>query len=124
MALLCLLLAWPMAFAISKTMRGWPALCASAAMLLTGLFSSQIIAAVTGFADRVNGMRAGSNRVRGALNDMAFDRWWTEAKVWGHGIVEKGPHHVEGMPIGSHHTWLGLLFVKGCLLYTSPSPRD
>ena len=54
-------------------------------------------------------------RVRAGLNDMAFDRWWTEARIWGHGIVENGPHHVEYMPIGSHHTWLGLLFVKGAV---------
>ena len=28
-------------------------------------------------------------------------------------IVEDGPHLVQYMPIGSHHTWYGLLFVKG-----------
>ena len=27
--------------------------------------------------------------------------------------MERGPHLVEYMPIGSHHTWFGLLFVKG-----------
>ena len=115
MALLCLMLAWPMAFFIGKLARGWPALLASAGALFAGLFSAQIIDAFTAFIDRVNGMRAGSNRVRQALNDMAFDRWWTEARIWGHGIVENGPHHVESMPIGSHHTWLGLLFVKGAV---------
>jgi hypothetical protein len=36
-----------------------------------------------------------------------------EAPNFGHGIVERGPHLVEYMPIGSHHTWNGLLFVKG-----------
>jgi hypothetical protein len=35
--------------------------------------------------------------------------------VWGHGIVERGPHLVEYMPIGSHHSWYGLLFVKGAV---------
>ena len=115
MALLCLLMAWPMAFFISKLVRGWPALLASAGVLTVGLFSAQIIDAFTAFKNHVDGMRAGSNRVRGALNDIAFDRWWTEARIWGHGIVESGPHHVEYMPIGSHHTWLGLLFVKGAV---------
>ena len=33
--------------------------------------------------------------------------------VFGHGIVERGSHLVEFMPIGSHHTWNGLLFIKG-----------
>ena len=115
MALLCLLLAWPAAFFIGKLARGWPALLASAGVLGIGLFSNQIVSLATGFIDRMNSMRAGSNRVRQALNDMAFDRWWTEARIWGHGIVERGPHHVENMPIGSHHTWLGLLFVKGAV---------
>ena len=27
--------------------------------------------------------------------------------------MEPGPHLVEYMPIGSHHSWYGLLFVKG-----------
>ncbi len=48
-----------------------------------------------------------------ALKRIAVYRWKVEAPLWGHGIVEKGPHLVEGMPIGSHHTWAGLLFVKG-----------
>jgi len=115
MALLCMLLAWPSAYFIGNFARGWPALLASAGVLGAGLFSPQIISTFTALIDRVNGMRAGSNRVRQALNDMAFDRWWTEARIWGHGIVESGPHHVEYMPIGSHHTWLGLLFVKGAV---------
>ena len=37
--------------------------------------------------------------------------------IWGHGTVERGPHIVEYMPIGSHHTWNGLLFVKGMVGY-------
>ena len=57
--------------------------------------------------------RADSTRVREALARMAIDRWSSDAPVWGHGIVERGPHLVEFMPIGSHHSWFGLLFVKG-----------
>ena len=60
-------------------------------------------------------MRADSNRVRELLGDIAIERWRTEAPIWGHGIVERGPHAVEYMPIGSHHTWFGLLFVKGAV---------
>lgn len=115
MALLCMMVSWPLAFSISKLSRGWPMFLAGVASLFGGLFAAPIIDTLTATLDKVNGMRAGSNRVRGALNDMAFDRWWTEARVWGHGIVERGPHHVEYMPIGSHHTWLGLLFVKGAI---------
>lgn len=57
--------------------------------------------------------RPASTRVREALEQIALQRWRDEAPVWGHGIVESGPKLVEFMPIGSHHTWLGLLFVKG-----------
>ncbi|KEF43361.1 MAG: capsular biosynthesis protein [Cyanobium sp. CACIAM 14] len=63
--------------------------------------------------------RASSTRVRFALKRIAFYRWQTEAPIWGHGIVERGPHVVEGMPIGSHHTWAGLLFVKGLTGFVS-----
>lgn len=57
--------------------------------------------------------RPGSTRVRGALARLATQRWEYEAPIWGHGIVEKGPKIVEHMPIGTHHSWYGLLFVKG-----------
>ena len=63
--------------------------------------------------EQVHTARADSSRVRGALERIAIERWQTEAPIWGHGVVEKGSHYVEYMPIGSHHTWLGLLFVKG-----------
>jgi len=72
--------------------------------------------------------RPNSTRVRKTLEVLALQRWESEAPIWGHGIVEKGPKIVEGMPIGSHHSWFGLLFVKGIvgflalaipLLYTS-----
>lgn len=59
------------------------------------------------------GARADSTRVRETLQRIAEERWWNEAPSFGHGIVERGPHLVEYMPIGSHHTWFGLLFVKG-----------
>lgn len=57
--------------------------------------------------------RADSSRVRSALQNIAWHRWLADAPIWGHGIVERGPHLVEFMPIGSHHTWYSLLFVKG-----------
>lgn len=64
---------------------------------------------------KFKGARAASSRVRETLGNMAVQRWESEAPVWGHGIVERGPHLVEYMPIGSHHSWYGLLFVKGAV---------
>lgn len=57
--------------------------------------------------------RADSTRVRATLQRIAGERWQNEAFWFGHGRVRPGAHIVEYMPIGSHHTWWGLLFVKG-----------
>ncbi|MCK0149489.1 O-antigen ligase domain-containing protein [Marivita sp. S6314] len=57
--------------------------------------------------------RADSTRVRETLQRIAYDRWQSDAFWFGHGTVKPGAHIVEYMPIGSHHTWYGLLFVKG-----------
>jgi len=59
------------------------------------------------------GARADSTRVRATLQRIASERWQNEAIWFGHGTVQPGSHAVEYMPIGSHHTWYGLLFVKG-----------
>jgi len=64
------------------------------------------------YAD-IKASRPHSTRVRNTLEVLALQRWESEAPIWGHGIVEKGPKIVESMPIGSHHSWYGLLFVKG-----------
>jgi hypothetical protein len=60
-----------------------------------------------------SGARADSSRVRAIIQNIGIHRWLTEAFWFGHAVVERGPHIVEYMPIGSHHTWIGLLFVKG-----------
>ncbi len=80
---------------------------------LSGIFAPSIIVAFKNFWEGFKAARAGSTRVRMALKEIAVYRWRTEAPIWGHGVVEEGPHLVEYMPIGSHHSWAGLLFVKG-----------
>jgi hypothetical protein len=81
--------------------------------LLSGILAPTLSLFVETAAERFTQARADSSRVRSALGRIAVDRWWNEAVIWGHGTVEPGPHIVEFMPIGSHHTWFGLLFVKG-----------
>ncbi len=83
--------------------------------LAAGIFGPQILAAIESFTAAFKGARAGSSRVRATLGRIAVDRWEREAPIWGHGVVERGSHLVEYMPIGSHHTWFGLLFVKGAV---------
>jgi len=94
-------------------LQGWAwqvtaALTASLAVLGTTLISFGQNAVST-----FKGARADSTRVREALQRIARERWQTEAVWFGHGTVHPGSHAVEYMPIGSHHTWFGLLFVKG-----------
>jgi len=77
------------------------------------LLFTPILLQAQSFIEQFKAVRADSSRVRSALGRIALDRWQSEAPIWGHGIVERGPHLVEHMPIGSHHTWYGLLFIKG-----------
>jgi O-Antigen ligase len=80
---------------------------------LGGIVAPVLSEALETFKERFKSARADSSRVREALGRIALYRWQNEAPIWGHGTVESGPHLVEFMPIGSHHTWFGLLFVKG-----------
>ena len=92
-----------------------PILLGSGAVIGTVMvpFLDQISTLIDDAVMRFKNARASSSRVRAVLQSIARHRWQTEAPIWGHGIVEKGPHLVEFMPIGSHHTWNGLLYVKG-----------
>lgn len=81
--------------------------------LFLGIFGDAILDLLLAQKERMDQMRADSTYVRRVLAQIALHRWETEAPIWGHGIVELGPHLVEFMPIGSHHSWYGLLFVKG-----------
>lgn len=94
-------------------LRGWAwqvvaGLAASMAVLGAGLLDS----AQRGM-QAFSSARADSSRVRATLQRIASERWRNESVWFGHGTVQPGPHLVEHMPIGSHHTWYGLLFVKG-----------
>ena len=77
------------------------------------LLSQELVAAFENATDTFNSARADSSRVRAALGNIAVHRWSTEAPIFGHGVLEPGGHVVQRMMIGSHHTWWGLLFVKG-----------
>ncbi len=84
-----------------------------------GIVSPILLGALSEFSDKFKSARASSSRVREVLGRIAVERWKSEAPIWGHGAVEPGPHLVEFMPIGSHHTWFGLLFVKGIMGFAS-----
>jgi hypothetical protein len=106
---------WPTVVMLKEARR--PALWFLAAVGLLALtpFIQLVLDTLDNALNSVKSMRADSTRVREVLGEIALERWWTEAPLWGHGVVERGPHLVEYMPIGSHHTWYGLLFVKGAV---------
>ena len=79
------------------------------------LASPEIFDTAQSITTDIKNSRPDSTRVRAALEQTALDRWAQEAPIWGHGTVERGPHLVQYMPIGTHHTWLGLLFIKGAV---------
>jgi ABC-type multidrug transport system fused ATPase/permease subunit len=113
MAILFLAIYPPLIFTVSRLSR--PALLAASAALsvLTGIVANKILQIIQDSVAAFKGVRASSSRVREALGQLAVQRWREEAPIFGHGIVQRGDHYVEFMPIGSHHTWFGLLYVKG-----------
>lgn len=107
--MVCLLI--PRLLPLAKDPRAW--LAGSAVVSSLAIFGSALLDAVRNSVEGFRSARASSSRVRETLQSIAYHRWQTEAFWFGHGTIERGPHIVEYMPIGSHHTWYGLLFVKG-----------
>lgn len=113
LAILCALVMLALRLFLTSFRYPWVYLLLAPTSLLGGCVGGYLLERVSATVQAVKSARADSTRVREALGNIAVERWWNEAIVWGHGIVERGPHMVEYMPIGSHHTWYGLLFVKG-----------
>ena len=85
---------------------------AGVASVFGGIGADSLLSLLSEFYRNFKARRAGSSQVREGLQDIALFRW-QEAPIWGHGQVEGGPITVAYMPIGSHHTWFGVLFVHG-----------
>ena len=81
---------------------------------IAGIFSTTLTNAATEFVDKFYSSRADSSRVRAALQRVAIDAW-KEAPIWGHGVQKPGPPVLANLPIGSHHTWIGLLYTQGLI---------
>ena len=113
LALLCLPVVWILVEVLSRISRPIALMIAGAIASTGGVTLPILMEGLESFSEQFAAARKDSSRVRAALGRIAVYRWQTEAPIWGHGIVENGPHMVEYMPIGSHHTWYGLLFVKG-----------
>lgn len=105
----CLMI--PRLLPLMKHSRAW--LAGAALVSSMAIFGGALLNLLTSSIDGFKNARASSSRVRDTIQSIGYHRWQTEAFWFGHGTIERGPHIVEYMPIGSHHTWYGLLFVKG-----------
>lgn len=106
-------------FVLSRLIRPYMLMLMGGASVGVGILATTILNAIAAFWKKFKAARADSSRVRKVLKDIAFYRAEKEAPIWGHGILEMGPHVAEFMPIGSHHTWAGLAFVKGAVGFYS-----
>ncbi|MBW4452190.1 MAG: O-antigen ligase family protein [Nostoc indistinguendum CM1-VF10] len=98
---------------LSKIMKPATPIVVGIISFALGIFSTIILGTVRDAKDTFHNARPDSSRVHETLAQIALERW-SEAPIWGHGVPEvPGPKVVVGMPIGSHHTWIGLLFIKG-----------
>lgn len=113
LALVALLMIWPLVWGISKLDRPWTWFACVPILLVGSWIAPAILEFLQWSLGEFSSARVDSSRVRDILGRIALDRWENEAYWFGHGVVERGPHLVEYMPIGSHHSWYGLLFVKG-----------
>lgn len=94
-------------------LRGWMWHVVAGLTASLAAFGPVLASAANDAVAAFKGARADSTRVRATLQRIAGERWINDAFWFGHGRVQPGSHAVEYMPIGSHHTWWGLLFVKG-----------
>lgn len=84
--------------------------------VLTGMVAPLLIEFIQDSKERFSKVRASSSQVREVLNRIALERWWNEAPLWGHGIIDpRGPAITVFVPIGTHHTWFSILFEKGLI---------
>ena len=113
MVVFILLAMAPLGFRLLHPTKMWLAIVFTS--ITASLFGGPITQGFEELVEQFKNARAGSTRVRSILARVAIHRWQHEAPWFGHGIVERGPHLVEYMPIGSHHSWYGLLFVKGAV---------
>ena len=115
MALIALAVMIPLAELVGRLRRVSTFAWAAPIVLVASWIWPEISDMMDRATDAFNGARADSSRVRKILGHIAYMRWQNEAYWFGHGTVQRGPHPVEYMPIGSHHSWYGLLFVKGLM---------
>lgn len=114
---------WPMLILGDRLREPWVLLTLGIVIPALLILGQPVFEWVMDSYQAVKEARPDSTRVRTALANIAMQRWESEAYWFGHGVVESGGKIVEEMAIGSHHSWYGLLFVKGLVgLYALAIP--
>lgn len=88
-----------------------------------GAFGPLVLGVLEAGLARFHALRASSSNVRDTLNRVGLYRWFHDAPIWGHGLPAPGLPITADMPIGSHNTWVGLLFkhgIVGCTIFAIP----
>lgn len=114
LAIVCLPLMCLISWLLHNLSKAWVLFLLSVVSLCSTLLFPQLMLLLETLSDQFTRLRPGSSRTRNALQEIALDRWWQDAPIWGHGTIEpKGPRIVGFMPIGTHHMWVGMLYMHG-----------
>lgn len=99
-------------FFVTRLDRAWVLGMLALGCLIIGLAWVPLTEGIDDAKTAFDEFRSNSTEVRATLQAIAKHRF-AEAPIWGHAVQDKGVHLTQFMPIGSHHTWNGLLYVKG-----------
>lgn len=88
----------------------------SACFLFVGIFGESILNQLLTWKQQLDDVRADSSLVRERLYDLGIFYWQHYGFWWGNAQLEdNGFKFTQGMRIGTHHTWVGLLYLRGLI---------
>lgn len=87
--------------------------------VLVGALGPQLLTWAKDYRYNFDRQRAGSSLIRDHIAELSLYKWQTEVPIWGFGRGQgPGPRVLANMPLGSHHHWIGLLFMHGIVGFT------
>jgi O-antigen ligase len=117
-AIICLPSVMILVWFLTNFYRTYVQIISSITCFISGIFSSFLIELFRSSQEDFTDAREDSSRIRKIIARISLERF-KDAPIWGHGHLERGFKTTANMPIGSHHTWIGLLFVKGLVGFFS-----
>ncbi|ACK72960.1 conserved hypothetical protein [Gloeothece citriformis PCC 7424] len=125
LALLCLIASLALVWILTHLTQPWLYLTAGVSFYCLGLWPNIVINSLRSFQSMFDNLRAGagnSTNARDIMVRVGIERWKNESPIWGHTPMAQDniPKPLVVTPIGSHHTWVGLLFdhgLVGCVAF-------